>query len=661
MSARSYRQGPGQRTCAGRLSVFWFLGLVLIAATLGAEQFGDIGVSLLPTPEGMSFHGYAEMRFVVSNRIGGRARQVTLTYPKSNYSYYGNNIRSVSRTLEIGPGQSSVVSLFQPPLECNGANVEVLVDGYPVAPELHIPNIQHMKGGGYGSAKPCLLISPSLQRDDVVASRSPKKYGYDPDIQVFRDETPVRDWSPNWLGYTRYDGIFVTSHEWETAPAAISAVLQRYAESGGCLVVYGHTKFPEHWVQRKDAKGLRLYHSLLGNAASFSPVSGRGTAPAPRPGTMIPNVTPSLGHDDFALPEGEEGLLPEDDEIEEFPEYERGKRVGKGNAKPVNSSGRMFSVSAQNELKSLYLTTGEPFQKKRTAEEANRTFQIVEGVGIPVRGLMTLMLLFTIVIGPLNLMVLNSWGRRIWVLWTVPLISLITCVAVFIYASMGEGWRSKVRIESVTFLREDSQRAITLGWMACYSPLTLGGGFHFSNDTEITPQLARSPRGSVSMRTLDWSSDQHLADGWVTARVPAHFMVRTTETRQERLNIHALPTGEFSVVNGLGAPIRTLYFATRSGRVFVGSDIAPGQETRLNSREGKAEGGKTMMGRFRSLYQSDWSNVLTSIPQEYSQHLPPNGYIAILDQNPFLHHGLKSVSMVKSGAVVVGFCRENFE
>ena len=48
---------------------------------------------------------------------------------------------------------------------------------------------------------------------------------------------------------------------------------------------------------------------------------------------------------------------------------------------------------------------------------------------------------------------------------------------------------------------------------------------------------------------------QHLAHGWVSARVPSHFHVRKTEARRERIQVIS-DNGQLKVVNSLGAPIK---------------------------------------------------------------------------------------------------------
>ena len=84
---------------------------------------------------------------------------------------------------------------------------------------------------------------------------------------------------------------------------------------------------------------------------------------------------------------------------------------------------------------------------------------------MPVKGLFVLVLLFTIGIGPVNIWVLSRYRKRIWLWWNVPAVSLLTCLAVFCYALLAEGWTPRGKIASLTVLDE---RAIARRRSDCF-------------------------------------------------------------------------------------------------------------------------------------------------------------------------------------------------
>ena len=154
-----------------------------------------------------------------------------------------------------------------------------------------------------------------------------------------------------------------------------------------------------------------------------------------------------------------------------------------------------------------------------------------------------------------------------------------------------------------------------------YCPLTPSAGLRFGVDTDVAALTSGSrtprrylPRGYPGYRpsryrnepsgprSVDWDTDQHLASGWVTARVPAYFQVRKSEDlRRERLSVRKDAQGNVSVSNYLGVDIRRLLLADASGRVFQGHDIPAGGERPLEAVAGARPSGLGLAG-LRSLF-----------------------------------------------------------
>jgi hypothetical protein len=292
-------------------------------------------------------------------------------------------------------------------------------------------------------------------------------------------------------------------------------------------------------------------------------------------------------------------------------------------------------------------------------DEANRMFPVVADIGIPVRGLFVLMLLFTLLIGPINLYVLALQKRRIWMLWTVPVISLLTCASVFGYMLLAEGWQGYVRTEGLTILDESAHRATTIGWTAFYSPMTPGDGLHFSYDTELVPQIMEEPyrRSGGTARTLDWTSDQHLASGWVSARIPAHFVLRKSEVRRERVTVSRARDGTLTMVNGLGAEISQFWFADQQGRIHSAQHVPPGSQVALRSTGEELEA-DARPENLRQLYAGDWSFQIHQPGRNPQSYLRPGCYVAVLEATPFIEEGLTKVKTRKCRSVVYGILRD---
>jgi hypothetical protein len=309
-------------------------------------------------------------------------------------------------------------------------------------------------------------------------------------------------------------------------------------------------------------------------------------------------------------------------------------------------------------LDSAWSKTAAPWQAPRGLSELNKDFPVIDDIGVPVRGLFALMIAFSVAIGPVNLIVLGRRKKRIWMLWTVPLISFITCVLVFGYMIVAEGWQGRSRVLALTVLDEGERRATTLARMAFYTPLTPGDGLHFKPDTEVVPLGLGGNQGSGSACTLDWTNDQHLARGWVTARVPAHFALRKSEVARQRMTIARAADGNLTVVNGLGADVRAFLYADEKGQVYSAGPISAGAQATLR-RSDKGLPAEPVTLRQKVYAENNWATALGLLHQKQQGLLARRTYLAQLDSAPFLEgEGLRGARTWAAGSLVLGLLRE---
>jgi hypothetical protein len=589
-------------------------GMVLPAPAL--RTFDKITITAEPLPfspfgssSGQAGHGYLEYRFTISNRSADSHR-VTLVMPKSSAGRpSGPFLTMLRRTVEVGPEADVSVALLQPDLALyNAGSLGVSIDGVEQRDGLSLNNVPQrgVLASGYHFPPPMLALE-ILAGDFNLASAVNMNLGraHGPAgppsrlASAFRHfQIPALDlaeWSPHWLAYSSYDGLVLTAEQVSEAPAAVREALWRYVECGGALLILGTTKVPDSWQRRQQQKeGLICYY--------------------PGFGECFVSAAADLNDQRHWTPE------------------------------------RLLS------LRQSWEHSGDPWQKMRSITDANHDCPVVDDVSIPVRGLFALMLLFTLGIGPVNLYVLSRRKRRMWLLWTVPAVSAVTCMAVLGFMLVSEGWTGQVRIEGLTVLDQGSHRASTIGWIGYYMPVAPSEGLTFDADTELTPQVAggRYTYHRPSMAyVLDWTDDaQHLASGAVTARVPAHFVVRRSENRRERVGLHREKDGSLAAVNLLSVPIKQLWLADRDGRIYTASDLPAGPQARL-ALVASAVAKGTPDG-LRELYGRDWLqhyNSLTSRPADY---LLPGSYIAALETTPFMEEGLRGAQPRRCRSVVYG-------
>lgn len=595
--------------------VIFLTGLIFSSTSLAVEYEG-ITITASPVEQFKnSRHGYVEYRVTVENH-SAEAHEIHLSLRPSEIAGRGRYISEIRRTTTVGEHSVAKVSLFQLPLPlASGSELMVEIDGEEQEETVRI-DVQEHCYGGYGKqiTTSCILVSSGVSgdvqkaADRFISSRTEASnssmsitYPNSPSMptqrgkyQFRRSDLPVSGWSQNWLGYTRYDAVFVTATEMEAMPPGVREALERYVECGGLLVILGSYTGVVRWER-------------------FVNPGGTGQSFYPGFGECI--------------------VVPEDD-----------------------ISG--WNQSQWEILHRAWRRTGKAWDFTKSAQMANRAFPVVEELGIPARGLFVIVLFFAITIGPLNLLFVSRKGKRIRLLWTVPLLSVFTCLGILCYSLLAEGIGGHQRTQTLTFLDEQSHRSSTIGWTGFYCPLTPSGGLVYSVETEVTPQYSSSFGDQRDERSvsLDWTGAQHLQSGWVTARLPAHFMIRKSQRRQERLICRRTGEDQITVVNGLGVGIKKLHLADETGRVFTGGEIAAGASVELSvgALHLHAVGEKKGL---RNVYDADWIMTMKEVLKKPETYLVPLSYIAELDGSPFLEPGLEKAAELRLESAVYGILK----
>jgi hypothetical protein len=582
----------------------------LMAASAYAADYGDISVRVETVTGGFSDGGYLEYRAMIINRSKTKSHRVTIEI--FSVGPYGQG--EARRTVEVAPSSTMTIPLIAPGAS-HSAGAVVSIDGLrqdePTGVDISRTNAWVSRRVN----RFFLLVSPDvdksgLMNDAAVVGGFTGASGEN-EVAYLAYQSPTPEWSANWVGYSSFDGVMITAEELSGAPDAVRSALWRFAECGGSLLIIGGWEIPAQW------RGRRVNEVEVTLEAD----------PSKKYSMALSSKTQSYN-------------------------------VGFGWVTVIDAAGVKNVLPTQwGAIKNSWNGSRPAGKNYSDIVEINKDFPVVERIGIPVRGLFVLMLMFVVVIGPINLIWLARKRKKIWMLWTVPAIALVTCLAVTGFALFSEGVSATSRAEAFTILDESSHRASTIGWIAFYAPITPSEGLHFSYDTELTPVTPQTwgyygRGGGGGGRTIDLSTDQHLDSGWVTARAPAYFKFRKGETRRERLTIRQEGDGAISVVNGLGADLRELWLADRGGKVYSAGGIRAGAEAKLSLTNRKLADYRAGM---RELFTSnDWPGKIKEVELNPQRFLAPGCYLATLDAGPFVEEGLKNVGTRKGRALVYG-------
>jgi hypothetical protein len=275
---------------------------------------------------------------------------------------------------------------------------------------------------------------------------------------------------------------------------------------------------------------------------------------------------------------------------------------------------------------------------------AERGFRLpIPGVGgVPARAYLSILIVFSILIGPANFWLLWRSRQQVLLVLTAPLISAIFIVLLAGYVVAGEGVGVRARAVTFTMLDQVRKEAATRASMSLYAAgMTPRGGLQFARD-EAVYTIGLDGSGSREQQTLDLTDAQRFTSGVIEARSPTNLETIGFRTARERLSFDR-ESGRISVMNGLGATIQALVY--RNGNTLHGLNgpLLPGHKEILTPgpRRGAdiVPSGLPLSSRFEHLFQN-----------------PPDGsYLAVLERSPFWSSGVTGLDERSSFHVVFGW------
>lgn len=201
---------------------------------------------------------------------------------------------------------------------------------------------------------------------------------------------------------------------------------------------------------------------------------------------------------------------------------------------------------------------------------------------------------FAIIVGPVNLFVLANKGKRARLFWTTPLISLVGSIilALLILFQDGTGGAG-VQLIHVDLLPADKKMAITQE-QTCRTGLLLGSSFAIAEPNWMQPMdgraLADSPKQRIPNGQIDtqesWHSTPDTRSGdWFRSRAIQSHILKTI--RSSRAAIELTAGASPNVVSSIDADLKVLYVIDNDGKVWTTEGLATGEkrELTLSSKE----------------------------------------------------------------------------
>jgi len=275
---------------------------------------------------------------------------------------------------------------------------------------------------------------------------------------------------------------------------------------------------------------------------------------------------------------------------------------------------------------------------------AARGFRLpIPGVnGVPARAYLAILVVFSILIGPVNYWFLRRNRQQVLLVLTAPLISAMFIVLLAGYVLAGEGLGVRGRAVTFTMLDQVRKQASTRGSISLYAAgMTPSGGLRFPRDVAVFP-IGPDGTGSRDRQTLDLTDAQRFSAGVIQARAPANIEQIGFRPARERLSF-SREAGETSVVNGLGATVTVLLYRDGDKVYSLADPLPPGGKAVL----------KTGALEARDVVPPDLPQSSRFLHLVENQ--PGASYLAVLETSPFWDPGVSGVVERGSFHLVIGW------
>jgi hypothetical protein len=262
--------------------------------------------------------------------------------------------------------------------------------------------------------------------------------------------------------------------------------------------------------------------------------------------------------------------------------------------------------------------------------------------GVPARVYLSILVLFSVIIGPVSFWFLWRRRQRVLLVLTAPAISILFIVLLAGYALAGEGFGVHGRAVTFTILDEATKHAATRASASMYAAgMTPSGGLRFDRDVAVFP-IGPTGTGSRERLDLDLSDSQRYSGGVLLARAPTNIEQVSFRPARERLTFTRAADG-VTVVNGLDATLTHLVYRDGEASYRLDSPLAPGAKQALT--KGAVDSQQMVPAKL-----PDRGKILALVEQQ-----PRGSYLAVLDRSPFWQPGVSDLKERGSFHLVLGW------
>jgi hypothetical protein len=489
--------------------------------------------------------GYAPVRVKLLNNSTA-PQSASLKNTSSANSHYGSDHELESSFSLSAQPKSTVEREFMVPL-CTDVSQSAGYGSLKIEVQAAGRSDRHMVEAGGVSAMPFTGFSAALAAKSIAelnryaaSLRSSSSPGWGYGRQLFATLYTISQLPSDWRGLSGLDVLAMTSDEWlSLSPGVRTAVLQ-WVKLGGVLDMYLKSGAP-----RLEAMGIKT----TGGAGNLHGGTGFQLG-----GGMVSEVT-------WSGSELKESVVGNYSNLT-FPVTRQGQYSNSLGAQEQTGSASSYERFSKNPL------------VQALGEKSFAAWQV---------GL--ILLIFGIVVGPVNLFYLAGAGRRHRLFFTTPLISVAAAGLLLLVIFFQDGIGGKGHRASLVYLDAAENAAYVHQFQVCRTGVLFGGSFTTADsavvnlavmpDTRWTrlksresygySSYSRSGGGDAQRYTV---SEKSYGGDWFQSRSEQALIVDTVQSTRGRIEVK--PGGDAPVITStLTAPLKRLFYIDAQGKYWT--------------------------------------------------------------------------------------------
>lgn len=254
----------------------------------------------------------------------------------------------------------------------------------------------------------------------------------------------------------------------------------------------------------------------------------------------------------------------------------------------------------KNAYSILELERTRSVEKQATSQpaEAGRLASLLPPLKMNTALIFAFILIFGIVVGPVNLFWFAAGNRRPRMFWTTPLISFIGAAVLVVVMILQDGFGgSGARVSLAVVLPEQKQIAVTQEQFA-KTGILLSRTFDLPSDgSALITQLPNNQQTTNRFGVMNPRQDKRnlaltnstAGGGWFASRALQSMLVQ--DTRMNRGGIEFVPGDKPAVINSLPTALKKLVIQDNEKRLWMASNVRTGEQVALQPTDRKTVDG----------------------------------------------------------------------